>query len=149
KAASGLLPSQARILASIDPEINEQTSPLPLHACIELNPGKRVSLRRGITTIGRDDTNDIFLDQPEIQSQRLVSGQHAYIRGDDVEYRIFDGSPSGRSSVNGTFVNNRRVPPEGQPLQDGDTIILAALDPGNPRPDIPGVAVLRFLRSCL
>ena len=50
--------------------------------------------------------------------------------------------------MNGTFVNERRIGPEGWRLRDGDVIILAALDPDRPRTDTPGVVTLIFRRRC-
>jgi len=84
------------------------------------------------------------LDVPHVREKRLISSRHATIHCHSGQCRLFDGSPDGRRSANGTYVNGRRVPPEGHDLRDGDVIILAALDPDNPRPDLPGVVGLVF-----
>jgi hypothetical protein len=42
-------------------------------------------------------------------------------------------------------VNGHRVPSHGRQLRDGDLIVLAALDPDDPSPDVPGAAALHFV----
>ena len=112
---------------------------------LELIPtGQRWALYPGINTIGRRELNQIFLDLPEVQQRRLVSGQHAYIVMDQAEYYIYDGAPDGKPSANGTYVNLQRTPRQGYRLRDGDIIILAALDPLHPRSDTPGVVTFQF-----
>jgi pSer/pThr/pTyr-binding forkhead associated (FHA) protein len=110
--------------------------------------GQRWFLRQGNTTIGRDPSNNIPLDMPIVREKRLVSGKHAYIRAAGSVFDLFDGDPSGKPSVNGTFVNQRLVPPSGARLQEGDLITLAALDPLHPRLDTPGVVSFRFRMDC-
>lgn len=123
-------------------------------ACLELRAGGRTAgqrwrLRAGVITLGRYDTCDIHLDQVDIQERRLISGQHAYLRSETGgRLRLFDGSPDGKPSRNGTFVNNHRIPPGGQLLQDGDQIILAAPTPGQPQPGAPGTATFIFYQDC-
>jgi hypothetical protein len=117
----------------------------PAGAFLELVPtGQRWALREGINTIGRSETCQIHLDMPGVQEKRLVSGQHAYIQIERGQSLLFDGSPDGRPSANGTYVNLRRVPPGGYRLQNGDAIVLAAADPLYPRSDTPGVATFYF-----
>lgn len=131
------------------PEALEQTRASVGKACLELWPqGRRWQLHPGIVTIGRNVASDIHLNMPEVQEKRLVSGEHAYVLNDSGEYRIFDGTPGGRSSVNGTYVNSRRVPPEGVVLHHGDLVTLAALDPNHPRPEDLGVVSFRFWMDC-
>jgi hypothetical protein len=126
-----------------------QSGPAGPRACLELAPsGRRWLLGPGVITIGRHPEADIFLDFPEVQERRLVSGQHAHLRSEGGVYTLFDGSPEGRASVNGTYVNGQLVRAAGRRLVDGDTILLAALDPLDPRPDVPGVVVLRFREGC-
>lgn len=121
---------------------------VPIHAWLELIPGgQRWQLPLGKATIGRKTSSWLVLDAPDIQKLRLVSSIHAYIESRPGRCILYDGTPGGRPSVNGTFVNGERVPPEGRLLQHGDQIILAAIDPLNPRTDTPGVAVLRFLQE--
>jgi hypothetical protein len=123
-------------------------------SCLELGAGsgaggQRWRLRAGIVTLGRYDVCDIHLDQPDIQERRLISGQHAYLRSEPGGiFRLFDGSPAGKPSRNGTYVNNRRVPPGGYPLQNGDQIVLAAPAPDQPQPGAPGTATLYFYLDC-
>ena len=105
-------------------------------------------LRTGLITLGRDPACDVFLDMYRVQELRLVSGQHAYLHCSSEAYRLFDGSPSGQRSINGTFVNNRPVPASGQLLRDGDLVILAAVRPQAPSLDTPGVVGLRFRARC-
>lgn len=114
-------------------------------AFIELVPsGRRWSIYPGVNTIGRADSCQVFLDLPLIQEKRLVSGQHAYIVFENGTCTLFDGAPDGRPSANGTYVNLRRVPPGGYRLQNGDAIVLAAVDPLYPRSDTPGTATFYF-----
>lgn len=114
-------------------------------AFLELVPtGQRWALYEGINTIGRSETCQVYLDMPLVQEKRLVSGQHAYIRIEGGVCMLYDGSPDGRPSANGTYVNLRRVPPAGYRLQNGDAIVLAAIDPLYPRSDTPGVATFYF-----
>lgn len=140
---------QARILSCIQPESTAvQPPPVVRPACLELlNCGERWFLAPGITTMGRDTTCEIHLTQDDVQAKRLVSGQHAYIVNDENGWRLLDGSPSGKPSTNGTYVNGMSIPAEGALLQDGDLITLAALDPDHPLPDTPGVAAFRFNRD--
>jgi pSer/pThr/pTyr-binding forkhead associated (FHA) protein len=78
-----------------------------------------------------------------------VSGQHAYIRGErDGQHRLFDGSPAGKPSANGTYVNYQPVPPGGTLLQDGDLLILAAQERNNPRAGVPGTAAFIYSKDC-
>lgn len=114
-------------------------------AYLELIPtGQRWSLYPGTNTIGRSESCQVFLDQPVVQEKRLVSGQHAYIIMDRGGCMLYDGSPDGRPSANGTYVNLRRIPPSGYRLQNGDAIVLAAADPLYPRSDTPGVVTFYF-----
>jgi hypothetical protein len=120
-----------------------------LSACLEILPGKsRWKLRPGIMTMGRDSSCDIYLDHPVIQQKRLVSSQHAYLNCKTGSYRLYDGTPNGRPSLNGTFVNLYPVPTSGVELRNGDLILLAALEANQPNPDTPGVASLRFYLVC-
>jgi hypothetical protein len=150
RPAEGLQPFQARLLARIDADLGgDQTAPMVVGPCLELlASGERYALQPGITTLGRDESNHITLREQEVQEKRLISGQHAYIRQVDGTYRIHDGSIQGRPSVNGTYVNFRRVPVEGRALQQGDTIILASVDPNQPSAETPGVGVFRFYVQC-
>jgi hypothetical protein len=114
-------------------------------AFLELVPtGQRWALYQGINTIGRSDACQIYLDIPIVHEKRLISGQHAYIVMRNGICMLYDGSPDGRPSANGTYVNLRRVPPAGYRLQNGDAIVLAAVDPLYPRSDTPGVVTFYF-----
>jgi hypothetical protein len=155
--AAGEVQIRCRVQTEPQPEPGTDHDP----ACLQLWKNGRVwPLSPGIVTIGRDAACHVHLQAPIIQEKRLVSGQHAYIVGDAKrgaaeggvkyahEYYLFDGSPQGKASTNGVFVNGRRLTSEGQLLQDGDQIILATLDPHNPQPDTPGVATFIFHRRC-
>lgn len=67
------------------------------------------SLENRIVRIGRHDENDIMLSGP------TVSARHATVRREQVGVVIED-----EGSLNGTFVNGRRV--EQQLLEDGDQV---------------------------
>jgi hypothetical protein len=151
-------PVQVRVLADEavpegDARINSQIVAEPGQAngaaCLELPAsGRRWPLAGGRLTIGRDESSDIYLPAPPGQRRPLISGQHAYVLMEAGAARLFDGSPAGRPSLNGTFVNGRRVGPGGQMLEDGDLIVLAPLDPDNPQPDAAGSVALRFHARC-
>lgn len=144
-----LSPAQVRVLFRFQAGEVGARAPAALPACIKsLSGGLSWPLHPGIMTIGRAKDCDITLDMPVIREKRLVSGRHAYLLCEPGRYRIFDGSPDGKSSVNGTFVNHQPVSAEGQVLQDGDIIILAAVDPLHPRVDTPGTIALRFVLDC-
>lgn len=141
-----LKPHEARILYRLAADLG---GPRRLPACLERIEDRHCwPLHEGVLSLGRDSSNDIALDTPAVQSARLVSSYHAHLVCEPGSIRLFDGDPGGAPSVNGTYVNHRRVPSAGHVLQDGDIIILAALQPGRPRPDTPGVAVLRFVNNC-
>lgn len=149
RPAADLAATQARFLSRFLTDQGEQQAVETQPACLELLPGgKRWQLRPGTVTLGRNASCDITLNMREVQRKRLISGLHAYIRWEEGQYRIFDGAPGGRPSLNGTYVNNQPVPAGGHLLQDGDTIILATLDPTQPRADTPGTATLRFHLEC-
>lgn len=148
RPGANLAPGEVRILSQIKPaaDLPLPASPQP---CLELIPeGRRWPLRLGRMTIGRDPQCDIYLEQPAIQQARLVSGRHAYLVVRNGKVRLFDGATDGEPSTNGTFVNGRRVGPEGQELHTTDTVILGALSPIAPRPDTPGAVSLRFHSAC-
>lgn len=128
----------------------DRLGPSTRQACLELMPdGRQWPLRSGTITLGRDPICDIFVNRPDVQEKRLVSSQHAFIVCERDTCRIFDGSPDGRPSVNGTFVNGRPAAAgSGTVLRDGDVVVLAALDPNNPRPDRQGVAGFVFRQNC-
>jgi hypothetical protein len=149
RAEPGLAPGQIRARLRWSSESPAAEPPAWLPACLEqLPPGKSWQLRSGLVTLGREPDCDVVLDMPRVQELRLVSARHAFLQCSPGVYRLFDGSPNGLRSTNGTFVNGRPVPATGHTLQDGDLIILAALRPDAPRPDTPGVAALRFRAQC-
>jgi hypothetical protein len=114
-------------------------------AYLELVPtGQRWALYPGVNTIGRSETCQIYLNILIVQERRLVSGQHAYIVMENGVCTLYDGSPNGRPSSNGTYVNLRRISPQGYRLQNGDAIVLAAVDPLFPRSDTPGTVTFYF-----
>lgn len=71
--------------------------------------GTRFSLDEDVVACGRDPSSDIFLNDV------TVSRKHAEIRRDDHGFRLVD-----TGSLNGTFVNRRRV--EEAILGNGDEI---------------------------
>ncbi len=164
RPAENMLPHQARILSQIQPDSAARPTPTPsyfaalqpeprpstpLNACLEqLSSGKQWSLHPGMMTLGRLEACDIPLSLPEITIHRLISGQHAFLEVEGARVRLYDGSPSGKPSLNGTFVNRQRIFATGYELKDGDTVTLAAIDPSDPRPDTPGVVSFRFRTSC-
>ncbi len=149
RLAPGLEPGHVQIRFRFQADAPDPAPPAVLPACLELLPaGRSWRLRNGLVTIGREPACDIFLDSPRVQELRLVSGQHAYLQCSPEAYRVFDGASNGQPSVNGTFVNDQRVPRGGQLLHDGDLLILAALRPHAPNLDTPGVVGLRFRARC-
>jgi len=161
RPAPGLKDNQARVLAQVHAERPVQPpqskpavgpvvvsrQPAPVAFLTMRSTNQRWKLYPGETTIGRDASCDITLDDPLIRERRLVSGKHAFIRCDGRRCVIYDGSPAGKPSLNGTFVNYQRVPPQGKVLEDGDLLILATVDPLQPQPDAPGVAAFYFWKA--
>lgn len=79
---------------------------------LEKGTEKRLKIERGKPfTFGRSPECDLSLPDPSI------SKFHAYI---DAEFFIRDGSTSGESSLNGTFLNMKKVVIA--PLEEGDCI---------------------------
>jgi pSer/pThr/pTyr-binding forkhead associated (FHA) protein len=72
---------------------------------------KEITLTPGVTTIGRLPDNHVHIDN------LAVSGHHARIVWDQDHYVIEDNA-----SLNGTYVNNRRV--SRAQLRDGDSITI-------------------------
>jgi hypothetical protein len=157
RAAPDLSDAQARILSRVgqdfEPPVPVSISEVGLGPGIEvgylelINGTRRWKLFQGDNVIGRDESCDIQLDLPEIQEMRLVSGQHAYVRCLQGTCTLFDGSPAGKPSANGTFLNAKRVQNQGILLNDGDRIILAAANLPQPWEETPGVAALRFVSA--
>jgi len=148
RPAADLAESQVRIWCQVNPNLDTAQATVAI-ACLELVAGgRRWSLQQERVTIGRDSDCDVHLDAPVVRETRLVSGQHAYIVHKHRGYRLFDGTLDGKPSTNGTFVNGRPVGPEGCELDDGNVIILAALDPNQPRLETPGVAIFSFHLDC-
>lgn len=157
RQAQDIKDRQARILSRVQPDLDSldhaSTQETPPSRGTEvaylewIGGDRRLPLYPGENTIGRDESNDIFLNLPPVQEKRLVSGQHAFIRCAGGQCILYDGALSGKPSANGTYVNTRRIPQGGISLQDGDTILLAALNPHDPRMDTPGVAAFRFKRA--
>ena len=86
---------------------------------LPLSDGKQpaIALRTEHTTIGRAAECDVVLDDPRI------SRQHATITGDGQQYHLRDAG-----SLNGTFVNGRRVHADAVVrLHHGDELRLADL----------------------
>jgi hypothetical protein len=153
KPAAGIAPGEARILSQAGDRAGaageKSLRPGQALGCLEILPGgQRFRLHPGVVSIGRDKANDLALEMEPVLTHRLVSGQHAYIRCEEGQCQLFDGNLEGRASVNGTYVNSRLVPAEGCALQEGDIIILAAVNRDHPRSDTPGVVTLRFQREC-
>lgn len=151
RPVASLKPSQARILLRFQPlgPASPTGEGSLLAGCLRSSDGSQVwPLQSGIVTIGRDISCDIHLASPAVQQKKLVSGRHAYLHCREGSYRLYDGSPDGRPSRNGTYVNLVRVPQSGVLLNNGDQILLAALDPDRPDPHAAGVAALWFQVDC-
>lgn len=152
RPAADLKDDEARILYRIEqePELHSSSGKqtkksAPFAAFLEFIPtGQRWALFPGINTIGRNEICQIYIDHPVVQEKRLVSGNHAYILMERNTCTLYDGSPGGRPSANGTYVNFIRVQPVGCILHNKDEILLAAMDPIHPRKDTPGVASFHF-----
>ncbi len=77
--------------------------------------GKEFLIERLDTNIGRDKSNDIVLDEPD------VSRRHMQIRRENDRYEIID-----QGSSNGTSINERLI--SSCELKDGDLIKLGGLE---------------------
>jgi hypothetical protein len=148
----GLAPDAVRIRTRIVPDQASREPPAPAEraaGCLELmSTRRRWPLSAGRLTIGRADNADLQLSEARADGQALISSYHAYLVVEGGEAWIFDGSPAGRPSTNGTFVNGRRVGPQGQRLADGDVVVLAPLRADDPRPEVPGTVALRYWAEC-
>jgi hypothetical protein len=143
-----LAPGEARVRCRINAAVPRPKQAAVL-ACLEQIPaGRRWGLHEGVVTIGRAPGCDIYLDTPLIQQRRMISSQHAHIRCEGGRCRLHDGAPNGKPSMNGTYVNGQRISQAGVDLNDGDILILAALDPAAPRPDTPGAVGMIFRADC-
>lgn len=71
-----------------------------------------------IIRVGRSENNDIIMPEGSISSQHATI--HTLGPG---HYRLMDGG-----STNGTFVNERPIPRQGQDLRDGDRIKLGRFE---------------------
>lgn len=148
RPASDLKDNQVRVLYRIHPDAVGSIAPAPLAACLEMVRGyQRWPLHRGVITIGRDSSCDIYLNLPEVQQQRIISGVHAYLNCVNGEVRLFDGTPSGKPSINGTYLNNQRIPAGGHRLLNGETFLLGIPDPQDPAGK-RGSVVFRFYEDC-
>jgi len=148
RPVSNLAEGEVRVRCRIGRDVGTMLAALG-SACLELVPGGHTwPLREETVTIGRDESCAICLDMPAVQSARLVSGQHAYIARREGRYVVFDGTPEGKPSTNGTFVNGQRVGQDGRKLDDGDVITLASPDPNQALADGLGAVGLCFHLSC-
>jgi hypothetical protein len=147
RAAADVPEDEVRIRSRVN---NEQAVAAAVGVpCLQRLPrGRSWPLQGALVTLGRSRQNDIYLDEPEIQNRRLVSSQHAYLRCRGERCHLYDGSPDGKPSLNGTYINGERIGTDGRLLRDGDVVVLAASDPQNPRPDAPGVAGFVFRANC-
>ncbi len=119
------------------------------YGCLEQLPGgRRWPLQEGTVVLGRSRGADIRASGPQVQELRLVSSIHAHIICSGGQCRLYDGGPDGKRSLNGTYLNGRRLGTAGERLQPGDQIILASLDPEAPRLDTPGIVVYTFHAVC-
>lgn len=78
--------------------------------------GNTITLADVESVIGRDPACDVVVNAS------AVSRRHAHIRRTGYGYTISDVE-----SRNGTFVNGERVSAHGQPLRDGDEIVVAGV----------------------
>jgi hypothetical protein len=154
RPADDLDESQARILTLIQSKKGKNANPNSVGPRAEdhqaaafvdmIGEDRQWPIYPGETTVGRSQACQIYLDLQLVQQKRLVSGQHAHFRCEEDGCFLFDGSLSGKPSANGTFVNLKRINELGKLLQDGDTIILAADQTGNPRVGTEGTVAFRF-----
>jgi pSer/pThr/pTyr-binding forkhead associated (FHA) protein len=75
--------------------------------------GTDYRLNVGNSTIGRNSSNDICIDHPE------VSGEHALIREEGGRFTLHDRGSTNGTSLNGQMVRSPMM------LEDGDEIDLA------------------------
>ncbi|HEV8229418.1 MAG TPA: DUF3662 and FHA domain-containing protein [Candidatus Limnocylindria bacterium] len=101
----------------LDREALLRDRPRAPKASVEVRDGDRRAVQLGPEPllIGRDEENDVVLDDPR------VSRKHAEIRLRLGRYTLYD-----LQSTNGTYVNGRRVAEV--VLNDGDRISVAGLD---------------------
>lgn len=84
--------------------------------------GERVPVNRSYFTIGRHASCNLSLNK--VDQAKITSRHHAHIRSQDGQYFLYDGVDETPSSA-GTFVRGSRLSHSfGQPLRNGDHIIL-------------------------
>lgn len=115
EAAPGFVPG-----ARVEAETVVLGGPPPILAWLVITRGPRAGrlfrLNPSGTTVGRDSSNDVILDDP------AVSRHHAKIRvekgeGDEEQFFLYD-----LASENGTFVNGEQIVK--QAINDGDEIVM-------------------------
>jgi hypothetical protein len=96
------------------PAASSDNSAIPEEAFLIINGGKHVALTMSVLTIGRAETNQLVLDNPQ------VSRVHAQLRAIDGTFQIFD-----LDSTCGTLVNGEEV--HQYALRTGDVIDIGGI----------------------
>jgi pSer/pThr/pTyr-binding forkhead associated (FHA) protein len=92
-------------------------SQLPLVYIVESGRSERIVELRGTTTVGRDSTNDIVLEELTVSRCHVV----LFVQPEGIILIDLD-------STNGTWVNGIPAPPDqAVSLADGDTITLGRM----------------------
>lgn len=87
--------------------------------------GKRtIHLEAATYSIGRDKTNAIIVEAPDISRQHALLLRLPKPGGEGYHYRLVDGNARGRLSANGVFVNGSRCKTHN--LVNGDQILLGS-----------------------
>ncbi|MEM7346279.1 MAG: FhaA domain-containing protein [Chloroflexota bacterium] len=110
---------------------------------LELLPtGDRYPLGSKVVTIGRSQQNDICLGA--LDQRRVISRRHAHIKQEKGDtFVLYDGL-SGQHSTAGTYLAGQRLNGKGQPLQDGQSIILGPTQRLNPTQPLQGSMMFVF-----
>lgn len=113
-ASSRRLLNQTRVEAAVSAESTVADLPKAvLRVRGGPNDGRSINIGKGITTIGRDDNNDVVVEDS------AVSRHHAGIRKDPGGHWLED-----LGSRHGTYLNGQLLEGEGQRLKDSDRIDL-------------------------
>lgn len=87
--------------------------------------GRRaVELNEATSSIGRDSSNAITIDDYDVSRQHAILLRVAHPGEVDYTFRITDGNLQGKPSTNGLFINGKRV--DSCILRHGDEILLGS-----------------------
>jgi hypothetical protein len=120
--AAGVVHGDVLVLAASQPAVQPRAaSPAQAAARLVASSGESFALAGGPVTVGRGDAQanlQVEINLSTLDTQKRSSRRHAQIVQRQGRYEVRD-----LESLNGTFVNGKRLPPgESCPLSDGDLV---------------------------